>query len=397
MKRIFSLLAIVCAAITASAQYYQDSYNPDILHIRKPRNLVRTEFLIPNIDGYNGYKADLHTHTIYSDGSVAMDMRVRDAWKDGLDIMAVTEHLEYRANEPHMVKWMKGYVKKGAKAENWYITRYPVMPERKDLHTDFQYPVEHAQKVAKSYDITIIPGIEITREPLVYGHFNCLFTTDNNAIHGATCDESIRNAKAQGALIMHNHPGWRRKSVEMLEFDRKIYAEKLIDGIEIMNGAEFYPKAITRALEHNLFMSSNSDTHAVSEREDGQPQRNMTFIFAKDKSLASIREAIEAHRTIAYSFGTIAGEESLLCKFVEGSLEVRNAGVDRKGKTQYVIKNNSSVEFLVHFEGGNPVSIGGLSSTFIKEQKAGQTTLVFDSVWYGEDKHLQIDITTLIK
>lgn len=392
MKKIISLLAIACAAFTASAQYYQDANNPDILHIRQPRNLVRTEFLIPNIDGYNGYKADLHTHSIYSDASVAMDMRLRDAWKDGLDIMAVTEHLEYRANEPHMVKWMKGYVKKGAKAENWYITRYPVMPERKDLHTDFQYPVEHAQKVAKSYDITIIPGIEITREPLVYGHFNCLFTTDNNAIHGATCDESIRNAKAQGAIIMHNHPGWRRKSMEMLEFDKKIYAEKLIDGIEIMNGAEFYPKAITRALEHNLFMSSNSDIHVVSEREGGVPQRNMTFIFAKDKSLASIREAIEAHRTIAYSYGTIAGEESLLRKFVEASLEIRTAGIDKKGKAQYVIKNNSSVEFLVRFEGGNLVVLNGLSSTFIKEHKAGQDVLVIDSAWCGEDKHLTIKI-----
>jgi hypothetical protein len=393
MKKIFVLLVMACAAFTVSAQYYQDANNPDILRIRQPRNIVRTEFFIPNIDGYNGYKADLHTHTIYSDGSVGMDMRLLNAWRCGLDIMAVTEHLEYRANEPDMVKWMKGYVKSDAKAENYYITRYKVMPERKDLHTDFQYPVEHAIRVAKPYDITIIPGIEITREPLVYGHFNCLFTTDNNAIHGATCEESIRNAKAQGAIIMHNHPGWRRKSMDMLEFDKRVYGEKLIDGIEIMNTSEFYPKAITRALEHNLFMTSNSDIHGVSEKIEGQPQLNMTFIFAKDKSLASIREALEARRTIAYSYGTIAGEESLLRKFVEASLEVRAAGVDRKGKRQYVVKNNSSVEYLIHFEGGNPIALKGLSSVFIKELKAGQSLLVIDNAWYGEDKHLTLEIS----
>ncbi len=392
MKRVISILAVVCATFTVSAQYYQDAQNPDMLHIRQPRNLVRSEFLIPNIDGYNGYKADLHTHSIYSDGSVAMEERVKDSWKNGLDIIAITEHLEYRANEPQLVKWMKGYVKKGAKAENWYITRYKVMPERKDLHTDFQHPVEHAIEVAKAYDLTIIPGIEITREPLVYGHFNCLFTTDNNAIHATECIQSLRNAKAQGALIMHNHPGWRRKSMEMLEFDRQVYAEKLIDGIEIMNGVEFYPKAITRALEHNLFMSSNTDIHGASERVEGQPLCNMTFIFAKDKSLASIREAIEAHRTIAYSYGTIAGEESLLRKFVEAALEIRTAGVDKKGKAQYVIKNNSSVEFMIRFEGGNPVVLNGLSSTFIKEQKAGQSDIIVDSAWCGEDKRLTIKI-----
>ena len=392
MKKILSLLFMSCAAFTVSAQYYKDARNPDILHIREPRNMVRTEFIIPDIDGYKGYKADLHTHSIYSDGTVSMDQRLSDAWKDGLDVMAVTEHLEYRANEPDMVAWMKGYVKKGAKAENYYITRYKVMPERKDLHTDLQYPVEHAIRSAKPYGITIIPGIEITREPLVYGHFNALFTTDNNAIHAADCDQSIRNARAQGAIIMHNHPGWRRKSLEMLEFDRKVYDEKLIDGIEIMNGAEFYPKAITRALKYNLFMSSNSDIHGVSERVDGQPRRNMTFIFAKDKSLASLREAIEAHRTIAYSHGTIAGEESLLRKFVESSLEVRAAGVDRKGKKQYVVKNNTSVEFLIHFEGGNPIALKGLSSVFVKELKAGQSVLVVENAWYGEDKHLTLEI-----
>ena len=42
MKKIISLLVVVCATFTVSAQYYQDTYNPDILHIRKPRNLVRT-------------------------------------------------------------------------------------------------------------------------------------------------------------------------------------------------------------------------------------------------------------------------------------------------------------------------------------------------------------------
>lgn len=392
MRRIVTtFVALICIG-SVSAQYYKDAHNPDILHIRQPRNQVRSEFLIPDIDGYKGYKADLHTHTIYSDGSVMMDARIQDAWKDGIDIMAVTEHLEYRANEPRLVKWMRGYVKKGTKPVNWYITRYKVMPERKELMTDFQYPVEHAIEVAKMYDMTIIPGIEITREPLVFGHFNALFTTDNNAIHAAECIDAIRNAKAQGAIIMHNHPGWRRKSMDMLEFDRQIYAEKLIDGIEIMNGAEFYPKAITRALEHGLFMSANTDIHGVSERVAGKVNRNMTFIFAKDKSLASVREAIENRRTLAYSFGTLAGEESLLRKFVEASLTFRKAKADKYGKMQYIITNNSSVEFLVKFPGGNPVLLEGLSSTLIKEHKSGMSELVIESAWCGEDKHITIKI-----
>ena len=55
---------------------------------------------------------------------------------------------------------------------------------------------------------------------------------------------------------MHNHPGWRRKSLEHPEFEVKAYGEGLIDGIEIMNGAEFYPKAIARAHARKLFVTS---------------------------------------------------------------------------------------------------------------------------------------------
>ena len=395
MRKFICLSALLFATFAGYGQYYKDSYNPDILHIRQPRNLVRNEFIIPDIDGYKGYKADLHTHSIYSDGAMSMGGRIRESWADGLDIMAVTEHLEYRSNEPDMVKWMRGYVKKGAKPVNYYITRYKVMPEQKDLMVDFQYPVEHAIKVAKLYDITIIPGIEITREPLVYGHFNALFTTDNNAIHGITPEQSLRNAKAQGAIIMHNHPGWRRKNLEMLEFDRMIYEEGLIDGIEVMNSAEFYPKAITRALKHNLFMSSNTDIHGSSTEMWGQTgaQRNMTFIFAKDKSLTSVREAIEARRTIAYSYGTLAGEESLLRKFIDASIEVRMAGADKKGRKIYLITNKSSVEFLLQIKGGETARLTGLSSTLLTGNKTeGAEELVFESVWCGENSHISIKI-----
>lgn len=60
------------------------------------REAHRREIVIPQVNGYTVYKADLHIHTIYSDGSVTPEYRVREAWMDGLDVMACTEHLEYR-------------------------------------------------------------------------------------------------------------------------------------------------------------------------------------------------------------------------------------------------------------------------------------------------------------
>ena len=98
MKRTILTLVASMVALASSAQYYQNKTNPDILHITEPRTQQRVNFEIPQVNGYNVYKADLHTHTIFSDGHLTMESRVREAWADGLDVMAVTEHLEYR---PH--------------------------------------------------------------------------------------------------------------------------------------------------------------------------------------------------------------------------------------------------------------------------------------------------------
>ena len=43
--------------------------------------------------------ADLHTHSIFSDGHVWPNIRVEEALRNGLDVLAITEHLEY---QPHI-------------------------------------------------------------------------------------------------------------------------------------------------------------------------------------------------------------------------------------------------------------------------------------------------------
>ena len=40
--------------------------------------------------------ADLHTHTVFSDGMVWPSIRVEEAIRDGLDAISLTEHLEYQ-------------------------------------------------------------------------------------------------------------------------------------------------------------------------------------------------------------------------------------------------------------------------------------------------------------
>lgn len=399
MKKITLLLVAVAATMSASAQYYQDAVNKEMLHIRQPRTVQRSEFTVPAIDGYTAFKADLHTHTIFSDGHLSMESRIREAWKDGLDVMAVTEHLEYRPHEKNLVKYMEGgYIAKGTKAKaNSFVSKNE--PAKGEIQVNLNFPVELATQIAKDYDMTIIPGIEITRKPGgLYTHLNALFTKDNNAIYDPDPVQSARNAKAQGALIMHNHPGWYRTDMKPSKFDKQVYKEGLIDGIEIMNGIEFYPEAIERSKKHNLFMSANTDAHhPTAERyaEYGEA-RNMTIIFAKDKSLASLREAIEARRTLACSFGVLAGDEALLRKVVEASLTVRQISNDAKGRKRIIVTNNSSIRWIIAREGQRTEELRPHSSQiYTAKSKDNSATLL--NTWYGENSHIIVDLFGLAK
>ena len=399
MKKIFISVVAVITAFSASAQYYQDAANKEMLHIRQPRTASRTEFIAPSVDGYTAYKADLHTHTIFSDGHLSMEARLREAWQNGLDVMAVTEHLEYRKHEKTLVEYLSNYMPKGTKAKAYsFVSKGE--PAKGEIMVDLNFPVALATKIATDYDITIIPGIEVTRKPGgVYSHFNALFTTDNNAIYDPDPMQSLRNAKAQGALVMHNHPGWTRTDMTPSKFDKEAYKEGLIDGIEIMNGVEFYPKAITRAWKYNFFVSANSDVHyPIAERYDNYGEyRNMTLIFAKDKSLASLREAIEARRTLAYSFGTLAGSEELLRKFFLASVSVRRIADNAKGRKQIIITNHSSVKWLIAREGQRTDELAENSSIILTESKSKDNTVTLLNTWYGEDEHIKIDLFGLAK
>ena len=50
----------------------------------------------PDVPGYETLICDLHMHTVFSDGNVWPIVRVDEAMRDGLDVIAITEHLEYQ-------------------------------------------------------------------------------------------------------------------------------------------------------------------------------------------------------------------------------------------------------------------------------------------------------------
>ena len=342
MKRLFLILALVAFAITDAAAQKKIPETVNLL----PNTRRRIEIILPQVNGLNIYKADLHTHSIYSDAELTPEQRVREAWLDGLDIFAMTDHVEYRRHEPTMLRFLKGYTDgKAKKAINYNVIRKAATDE--GIKADLNIPTQLAQKAAKAYgeSMLIIPACEITREPKSIGHYNALFTTDNNAIYDADPMQSLRNARKQGALITQNHPGWSRKNCNITEFEQAAFDEGLIDGVEIMNGVSFYPKAMQRCIDKKLYMLACTDAHGLtSSYHNCGVFRTMTFIFAKENTSKAIRKALEKRQTLAYCAGNIAGESELLQDFFKASVSCKLLNRGKKNSS-YALTNTTSIAY----------------------------------------------------
>jgi predicted metal-dependent phosphoesterase TrpH len=392
MRRIIISAAALLVSLSASAQfYYQDAANEDMLRHARQTSGERKEVMVPKeINGYNVYKVDLHMHTMFSDGAVTPEFRVREAWMDGLDAIAITEHVEARSYEQKMLDFLKGYVGEGTKAINSRVVDKPA--DERGFQADLDLPVKLAQDAAEAYGILVIPGAEISRPPSTHGHYNALFTTDNDDIYDPDPETSFRKARAQGAVIMQNHPGWRRSEITYLDFERDVYSKGLIDGVEVMNGAGVHIESMTRAAEYNLFVTSTTDAHDTNlerYRMNGAV-RNMTLVLADDCSLESLKEALLSHRCIAYSFETFAGERSLLVDFFKASVKCEVINVDAKGRKTVKMTNMTSFPFLLDF-GGNPVIFSPFTSVLRTVGPDGYMKMKVINMWQARDVNPDVE------
>lgn len=395
MKKIITAAICAMVSLSAAAQiHYQDAKNPDVLRHASKVDPFRQEIILPQVNGYNVYKADLHVHTLFSDGTVMPKLRVQESWEDGLDIIAITDHIETRKAEEVMVPYLKNYVKEEyPEALNTFIALEPT--PKGSIMVDLNIGVKLAQLEAPKYGLLIIPGAEISRCGATIGHFNALFTTDINAIYDPDPLTSIRNAKAQGALVMQNHPGYRRTSIESSEVERQAYEEGLFDGVEVMNGSSFYPGIIDRVQDKGLFIAAGTDVHATSASKyrHGGNMRTMTLILAKEKTLESVREALEARRTLALGFETICGEEQLLKDFFAASMKVE---VIRKTKSgiELSLTNMTSLPYILTQNDGNWMRIQPFTTLRFKVGKNERTLkLKVLNMFCRSDKNPEVELS----
>ena len=316
----------------------------------------------PDTQQYQTLVADLHTHSVFSDGHVWPNIRVGEALKDGVDALAITEHLEY---QPHLAD----------------------IPNK-----DRNRAYEEAKSAAKGREIIIINGSEITRD-MPPGHINAVFIKDANKLFnidlpknekdkeslsekikemqwGAEtavkehyilanmwpAEKAIEAANQQGAFLFWNHPSWYRQAPDgiarLTPMHKKMIDKGYLHGIEVVNGNGYSAEAFQIAIDNDLAIIGTSDVHNLIDW-DYEPHagghRPVTLIFARSKNAKSIKQALDERKTVIWFKNRLIGLKENIIPLINSSLSTGTATYsDGTTIARFTIKNSSDATFVLN-------------------------------------------------
>lgn len=345
---------------------------------------------LPSLPGYHTLKGDFHLHTVFSDGQVWPSFRVTEAVRDGLDFIAITDHIDYQ----------------GA----------PNQAER-----DYNKPHDIAVAAVGRSKLIVLKGAEISPRTPPY-HANAIFLQDVNALPidymadtkgrfvmkpSPTKEEMFGpfvEAKRQGAFIVYNHPAyfydWVRKNLGpdlFTPLHRELLAGGMLHGIEVVNGDQYYVKAHRIAMEQNLTLIGGSDEHTDIAGAYVNRHRPMTLVFSRDSTAAGIKEALFARRTIVYQGDHLIGRKAELEPFFKAALEVTVDTARRYHEpiAEVRIRNLSSIPFSLKV--GGRYDLDNLPGRRTILAPGGTTTVAIRTLWeYPEKIDFELEVENLL-
>ena len=291
----------------------------------EPITRARTPVNIPDVPGYVTLKCDFHIHTVFSDGLVWPTVRSEEAWREGLDAIAITDHIEYQ-------------------------------PHKADVSTNHNSSYQIARKTGDQLDLLVIKGSEITHK-MPPGHLNAIFLTNSLSLANTNWQDQTRIAHEQGAFIFWNHPGWdaQLKDGKTLWYDEHswLLEKGFLQGIEVVNARDYYPEAHRWAIEKKLTMLSNSDIHPPIQQDyhlhEGD-HRPVTLVFAKERTHEAIKEALFARRTAVYSGDKLIGDEQFLKPIFTQSVKFVKPTLTISSKDNYFLQIANSSDLTYELE-----------------------------------------------
>jgi 3',5'-nucleoside bisphosphate phosphatase len=115
-------------------------------------------------------------------------------------------------------------------------------------------------------------------------------------------------------------------------------------------------EALQIALDNNLTIMGTTDIHKLVDWDFKIPQgghRPLTLVFAKERTEASIKEALMNRRTVAVFNNLLIGRDAFLVPLLESSLKVTSAKyMGKYNVLELQIENISSVDITLQNQTG---------------------------------------------
>jgi hypothetical protein len=155
----------------------------------------------------------------------------------------------------------------------------------------------------------------------------------------------LEAARKQGAIALWNHP-WGQQpdgKSKWQPIQQQLFDRELFNGISVANGSRYEWQLLDWCLDRGMTVYSNTDVHDILNLNYGE-YRNQTIIFAKERSLEGVKQALTEGLTLGYSQGMIFGREELAQQLFEGSVDVNV--ISSGAKRSFVeITNNSGIRY----------------------------------------------------
>ncbi len=330
---------------------------------------ARFEIQFPDLPDYQTLKCDVHMHTMFSDGQVWPTVRVTEAWRQGLDAIAITDHIEYQ-------------------------------PHKDDVPTKHGRAFELAEQSAAEYGMLFVEGAEITRDTPP-GHFNALFLNDVAAIDTPEFLDAVKRANDQKGFVFWNHQGWKgEEKGKWFEVHETMFQKKLFHGMEVCNGETYYPTAHGWCLDKNLTMLGTSDIHTpdLRIRNTANDHRTITLVFSKERTVPALKEALFTGRTVVWHKDLLIGRQAWLEPLLNVCVRIE-APTKRSDKFIWVpIRNASEADIRLERNGdAGPaqITLPATATTLVRfDASAASAELRYTATnfWIGPNKGLPLTL-----
>jgi hypothetical protein len=274
-----------------------------------------------------------------------------------------------------------------------------------------------AKPLADQLGLILVPAIEITKPdppktPVVLpegsAHFNALFVNDWKTLNVPNdLMEALRRAKAQNAFVFWNHPRYRVSRARWFPPIARAYDAGLFNGMELVNGPDFYDESYPWIDEHRLTILADSDAHDPVPPRTAAWHRPITLLFARTADLDGVRDALVSRRTAAWMGDDVWGAEEYLGALWTAAISFE-ADLTRKAGLALRVRNTSAIPMKIAVKQAPewfvltpPLQLAAESTTIIRPQLTGsapsgdqriELTLEVTNLHTGPGKNLLVKV-----